>query len=209
MPYEVPAGWAWVRMGDITDIVSGVAKGRNLSRHKTIVLPYLRVANVQRGYLDLETIKEIVAKEEELERYRLQEGDLLLTEGGDADKLGRSAIWRGEIADCIHQNHIFRARPYGEELHAEWLQLCTNSQYGRNYFFGASKQTTNLASINMRQLRYFPIALPPQREQQHIIGKLLEMYTLCDQIIGQTTAAEQARERLLAAVLAGARNGVP
>jgi type I restriction enzyme S subunit len=114
-------------MESVADTVSGVAKGRNFRGRKTVVLPYLRVANVQAGYLDLELVKEIEALEDEAEMYRLQKGDLLLTEGGDWDKLGRSAIWKGQIENCIHQNHIYRARPFSTELSTIWLMLCTNS----------------------------------------------------------------------------------
>ena len=75
-----------------------------------LVLPYLRVANVQRGYLNLDVIKDIEIAKDEIERFELKERDLLITEGGDWDKVGRTAIWNSEIPQCIHQNHIFKAR---------------------------------------------------------------------------------------------------
>jgi type I restriction enzyme, S subunit len=200
-PFVLPDGWEWVRFGAIADTVSGVTKGRNLSKHETITLPYLRVANVQRGYLDLEVIKEIVVKVGELEKYHLEEGDLLLTEGGDADKLGRSAIWRGEIPNCIHQNHVYRARPIVHELKSEWLMLCTNSPYGRDYFLGASKQTTNLASINMTQLRNFPVILPPLSEQKRIVARVEALLRLCDDLAGRITLAKETGDGLKTAVL--------
>ena len=145
-------------------------------------MPYLRVANVQRGYLDLAEIKMVDVKTDEKHKYLLRNGDLLLTEGGDFDKLGRAAIWREQIPVCIHQNHIFRARPLGAAS-AEWLMLCTNSPYGRDYFLSSSKQTTNLASINSTQLKNCPIALPPIAEQQRILAKV-------DQLFAQTRALE-------------------
>ena len=141
-------------MDILSDIIGGVTKGRNLQKHKTIMAPYLRVANVQQGYLDLELIKEIEIREDELDKYRLENNDLLLTEGGDWDKLGRSAIWHNQVQDCVHQNHIFRARPFTEDVSTTWLMFCTNSEYGRKYFADSSKQTTNLASINLTQLRH-------------------------------------------------------
>ncbi len=90
----------------ISEIRSGVTLGRVLAG-KTVRLPYLRVANVQDGRLDLSRIKEIEVLESEAEKWKLSSGDLLLTEGGDWDKLGRCAVWREEIPNCIHQNHIF------------------------------------------------------------------------------------------------------
>ena len=201
VPFELPASWAWIKLDEIAEIAGGVAKGRNLSKSETIVLPYLRVANVQRGYLDLSKIKEIVIKVDEQEKYLLKDRDLLLTEGGDADKLGRSAIWREEIPNCIHQNHIFRARPYLSELASEWIMLCTNSRYGRDYFLSSAKQTTNLASINMTQLRNLPIVLPPLAEQKRIAAKVEALLELCDALAAEVAAAEEVRARLLQVVL--------
>ena len=88
---ELPEGWHWDTVGEIAEIIGGVTKGRKFSGQKTVMLPYLRVANVQRGRLDLDEMKEIELLENEIEKYRLQDGDVVLTEGGDWDKLGRSS----------------------------------------------------------------------------------------------------------------------
>jgi len=203
IPFAAPPGWAWAKMSELAHIVSGVTKGRNLTNQNTISVPYLRVANVQRGYLDLSEIKYIDIKADELDKYLLQDGDLLLTEGGDADKVGRSAIWRNEISGCIHQNHIFRARPVLQELSVDWLTLCTNSQYGRDYFLESSKQTTNLASINSTQLKNFPVPLPPLAEQKRIVAKVDELLARCAALERKLGQAQGAGRQLTAAVLQG------
>ena len=104
------ADWQQCSLETLADIRAGATLGRKLAG-ATIRVPYLRVANVQDGRLDLTDVKEIDIRPDELEKWRLQAGDLVLTEGGDFDKLGRGTIWRNEIVDCIHQNHIFRVRP--------------------------------------------------------------------------------------------------
>ena len=76
-------------LGDVAEIVSGVTKGRKLNGNKTRKIPYLAVINVQDRSLNLDLLKTIEATEGEIQRYKLQKGDLLLTEGGDPDKLGR------------------------------------------------------------------------------------------------------------------------
>ena len=199
--FEVPPNWLWTKLDNIVDVASGVTKGRKLSGIETVNLPYLRVANVQRGYLNLDVIKTIEVKTDEIAKYRLQNGDLLLTEGGDADKLGRSAIWRGQIKECIHQNHVFRARPLSKRLNAEWLMLCTNSYYGKDFFLAASKQTTNLASINMTQLRNFPVALPPISEQERILAEVDKLLAMCDKLAEQIQSFENIRSNLSDAML--------
>ena len=96
-----------VRLDEIADISGGITKGRDLSKQETIHLPYLRVANVQNGYLDLSQMKTIELKTSEMEKYLLCAGDVLYTEGGDRDKLGRGTVWNDEIPNCVHQNHVF------------------------------------------------------------------------------------------------------
>ena len=90
----------------------------------------------------------MLVSESEVKQYRLRDGDLLLTEGGDADKLGRGTVWRDEISPCLHQNHIFAVRPSQGVLHANFLASFVVSAQGKRFFLGAAKQTTNLASIN-------------------------------------------------------------
>ena len=141
--------------------MSGVTKGRKLAGKSTIFVPYMRVANVQDGYLDLTEIKDIEVLPSDIEKYALQKGDILLTEGGDPDKLGRGAVWNGQIPKCIHQNHIFRVRVNGEYLIPEYVSALIGSTYGKKYFLKSAKQTTGIASINSTQLKNFPVLIAP------------------------------------------------
>ena len=108
---KLPNGWRWVTLRELATIAGGVTKGQKRRPHERVrKVPYLRVANVQRGYLDLGEVKEIEANESEITALRLQPGDILFNEGGDRDKLGRGWVWSGELPECVHQNHVFRAR---------------------------------------------------------------------------------------------------
>lgn len=180
--FAAPDGWVWTHFDHVADLAGGVTKGRKLGGRDTARFPYLRVANVQRWRVDLDVMKEIEIPVDELSKYRLEPNDLLLTEGGDWDKLGRTAIWKGEIENCLHQNHVFRGRLYSTRLLPEWLMLVTNSLVGRRYFESASKKTTNLASINMTQLRGFPIPVPPYETQLSIIERTRQLLKRCDDL---------------------------
>jgi type I restriction enzyme, S subunit len=136
------------------------------------MLPYLRVANVQEGRLDLSEIKVVEALPADLEKYRLEPGDVLLTEGGDYDKLGRGALWEGQVNDCIHQNHIFRVRVDRQQLLPVFFANYLQTAYAKAYFLRCAKKTTNLATINMRQLRALPVPLPSIREQQEFVEEV-------------------------------------
>lgn len=172
-PATNPKGWAEsLVLGDIADIVSGVTIGRKLERKSTRTLPYLAVLNVQDRHLDLSVTKTTEATEEETQRYRLVRNDLLLTEGGDPDKLGRGTLWNDELPECIHQNHVFRVRLHSDQVTPLFLNWLIGSQRGKRYFLRSAKQTTGIASINMTQLRAFPLLLPPIPLQQEFACKV-------------------------------------
>ncbi|MHA8104646.1 restriction endonuclease subunit S [Aquirufa nivalisilvae] len=146
----------------VAEIASGLTKGKKYSGKSTRLVPYMRVANVQDGYLALDDIKDIEATEEEISRYKLEVNDLLLTEGGDPDKLGRGTLWKNQIKECIFQNHIFRVRIRDKYIiNPDFLAFQVSSLYGKNYFLKAAKQTSGIASINSTQLKAFPVYLPP------------------------------------------------
>lgn len=168
----VPESWRILPLDVVAFVQTGVAKGRKLKSEELIEVPYLRVANVQDGRLDLSEIKTIRIRSTELDRYLLQEGDVLLTEGGDFDKLGRGFIWRREIVDCIHQNHVFAVRVDRDMLLPEFFAYLAQSPYGKAYFLKVAHKTTNLACINTTKLKAFPVAFPCPAEQQEIVGIL-------------------------------------
>ena len=111
-PFGLPVGWEWVRFGDVALISSGVTLGRKTAMSNPVLLPYLRVANVQRWHVSLDSIKEVVIDRSELERFRLQSGDLLITEGGDWDKVGRTAVWRDELETCLRLRRSIAVRSH-------------------------------------------------------------------------------------------------
>lgn len=166
--YKFPKSWTPISIGNISEIRGGVTLGRKINRD-TIKVPYLRVANVQDGYFNLKLIKEVDIHPNEFEKWKLRKGDILLTEGGDWDKLGRGSVWNDEIPNCIHQNHIFRVRVNLNEFNSEFLSLLLRSSYGKTYFQNASKQTTNLATINSTQLKDFTVFCPSFAEQNEIV----------------------------------------
>lgn len=188
-PVTNSKGWAnTLSLGEVAEIVSGVTKGRSLDGKQTRSVPYLAVANVQDKALQLEPIKWIEATEDEIRRYRLQRNDLVLTEGGDPDKLGRGTIWDAELPECIHQNHIFRVRLTSEELEPRFLNWLIGSQRGKTYFLRSAKQTTGIASINMKQLRGFPLLIPPKPLQCEFVRSVAEIEKL------KTSACVAARK---------------
>ena len=107
---ELPEGWCWASVGQCADVQGGLQKSPARAPRKNHY-PYLRVANVLRGRLDLTDLSRFELTDEELNKLRLAIGDLLIVEGnGSLSEIGRSALWDGEVDDCVHQNHIIRCR---------------------------------------------------------------------------------------------------
>ena len=204
---ELPEGWAWATLGAIARLKGGITKGSKRSPKEVLrSVPYLRVANVQRGYIDLAEVKEIEATEGEIRELRLHLGDVLFNEGGDRDKLGRGWIWRGELPECIHQNYVFRARLLSSDLEAKFVSWYGNSE-GQRYFMDEGKQTTNLASINMTKLAALPIPMPPGHEQHRIVAELDRRMSIIDELETVVNANLKRAERLRQAILKRAFEG--
>ncbi|WP_082701600.1 restriction endonuclease subunit S [Novosphingobium sp. FSW06-99] len=168
----VPASWAITDLDNHAQVQTGAAKGRKFGDADTVEVPYLRVANVQDGHLDLREMKTIQIRRSEVERYRLHDGDVVLTEGGDFDKLGRGFIWRSELDLCVHQNHVFAVRPDPTVLIPEFFAYLAQSAYGKAYFLKVAHKTTNLACINSAKLKAFPVLIPPTLQEQREIADI-------------------------------------
>ena len=153
--------WPEKSLEGLADIVSGITKGRKTTEAELIEVPYMAVSNVKSGYIDWTTVKTILATKQEIEQYRLMPDDILMTEGGDPDKVGRGAIIKNPLENSIHQNHIFRVRLDESELLPAYFAEYLQHQKAKRYFLGCAKQTTGIASINMRQLRALPVLIPP------------------------------------------------
>ena len=202
---DVPAHWEVSRLKFVALVQTGVAKGKDNTGKATVDVPYLRVANVQDGYLNLEDVSTIEIPVTDLPRYELRAGDVLMNEGGDFDKLGRGHIWDGSIQPCIHQNHVFAVRPFG--ISPEWLNAVTGSAYAQFYFMSRSKQSTNLASISSTNIMELPIPIPPADEQRAILQSMTAKSAAIDDLIADarqsTRLLRERRTALIAAAVTG------
>lgn len=202
----VPAHWSVKRLKFLGDVRSGIAKGKDHGERDTILLPYLRVANVQDGYLDLTDVQEIEVGKHEVARFLLQPGDVLMNEGGDNDKLGRGAVWEGQIDPCVHQNHVFAVRLTDVSL-AAWVARFTSTDSARTYFFLRSKQSTNLASINQTNVRELPVPMPPDEERERILEEVERSASATAQLATHVTEhldrLREYRSSLISAAVTG------
>ncbi len=181
--------WPEKTLENMADIVSGITKGRKTAETDLQEVPYMAVSNVKDGYIDWTTVKTILATRQEIEQYRLMPDDILMTEGGDPDKVGRGAIIKVPLKNSIHQNHIFRVRLDEQEVLPSFFAEYLRHQKAKRYFLGCAKQTTGIASINMRQLRALPTLVPPLSLQKQFAA-------FVERVDRQKQVVQQSLEKL-------------
>lgn len=202
---QIPAHWDMTRLKFVARVQTGIALGKDYGGQATSEFPYLRVANVQDGFIDLSEVKTMAVPGREAASATLRRGDVLMNEGGDADKLGRGAIWNGSIDPCLHQNHVFALRPMS--VSSEWLSTWTGSEFAKAYFETRAKQSTNLASISSTNLLELPIVIPPDGEQQAIVEHIARETAKLDAVRAATERTIALLKERRAALIAAAVTG--
>ncbi len=194
------------RLKDIATIQTGLTLGKDYGAQELTSYPYLRVANVQMGRVDASTIAHVAVPEREAVRSTLRAGDVLMTEGGDIDKLGRGVVWDGQIEPCLHQNHVFAVR-CKDVILPEFLASWLSGPVAREYFYVTAKKTTNLASTNSTTLGKLPIVLPSLEDQARILRDVEDRTASMDVTIGKSEREilllREFRTRLVADVVTG------
>lgn len=193
---EIPKEWRKTQLRHCAAIKSGITLGKSYSKDTVLIeRPYLRVANVQGGYVDLNDLATIEVTPDEDLKYRLHSGDVLMTEGGDRDKLGRGCVWHGEIEPCLHQNHVFAVQTNETILLPEFLEYLTASDVGRSYFDVTAIKTTNLACTSSSKVLAFTIPLPPIEDQIEIVSFIKKRSLELNKLIMKKELLVQELER--------------
>lgn len=196
-----PEGYKLLPLAQLAEIRTGLAKGKP-SGSATIDLPYLSVANVKDGFLDLSEVKEITVERNRIQRYSLKSGDVLMTEGGDLDKLGRGTVWQAEIPLCLHQNHVFAVRTDIDLLDPWFLAAIARSVYGKSYFRKCAKRSSNLASINKAQVSAFLVPAAPIVEQRNWLQAYQEIRRQGDRLSERIGELRAVTKRIVEAEFA-------
>ena len=204
---DIPRHWEVRPLKAVCHIQSGITLGKDYAGQQLHEFPYLRVANVQAGYVKLSVVKTVRVPMPEAKRCFLEKGDVLMTEGGDPDKLGRGCVWEAQVAPCLHQNHIFAVRPDQSRLEPQFLAALMGTSYARAYFQSTAKQTTNLAATNKTKIGQLKVLLPTKHEQSTILVSLNEgvrpVSTAISRLEREIELLREYRTRLVADVVTG------
>ena len=198
----LPSHWNRTTIGKVAEVRGGIQKQPKRRPNKNPA-PFLRVANVLRGELLLDEVHHIELFDGELERYRLQAGDLLVVEGnGSPQQIGRAASWVDEIADCVHQNHLIRVRP-GPSLDPGYLALYWNAPHTASVLRDVASSTSGLYTLSTTKVKAIPIPLAPLPEQRRIaeeVDQQLEKHSRLEQSIRHALDRLRAVRRSVLAV---------
>ena len=187
----------------VADITSGFTKGRDLAGHDTVEVAYLTVVNVLEGRVDISDLSTADVKLHEVEHYGLREGDILMTEGGDRDKVGRGSIWLGQIPRVVCQNHIFRVRLNTDEVLPWFMHYLLQTYSAKRYFATRAKQSSNLCSINSREYRLFELPRMTAKQQEPWVERLRAADDMIAAAENQVTAGRRVKQSLLQNLLTG------
>ena len=167
VPFEIPKGWEWTRIGNIFNHTSGKQQS---SSNKGGGTPqkFITTSNLYWGHFILDNVKVMNFTVEEIKTCSATKGDLLVCEGGAG--YGRSAIWNEDYDICL-QNHVHRLRPCVSGI-CEYVY----------HFIYLLKESNNLASVgtampglSANRLKGLLLPFPPLSEQRRIVAKLAEL----------------------------------
>lgn len=203
---ELPGGWCWSSFDQIGDTQGGLQKSPARAAKRNHY-PYLRVANVQRGSLDLGELHRFELTEDELARLRLENGDILIVEGnGSRTEVGRCALWRGDVPDCVHQNHIIRVRPSVGVL-PQYVDVFLNSPIGQAAIQQVASSTSGLYTLSITKIERLPLALPPSREQEAIIEMVEDQLSIIEHLESDIDTKLKSAQSLRQSILRHAFTG--
>ncbi|EPB9885834.1 restriction endonuclease subunit S [Yersinia enterocolitica] len=204
-PFELPVGWEWCLIDDLALVTGGIQKQpkrRPVNNH----YPYLRVANVQRGYINIDSLERFELEDHELNSWSLKHGDMLIVEGnGSADEIGRCAIWEQPIDDCVYQNHLIRVRQYIDGSQ-HFISSYLNSPSGVKEMQKLAVTTSGLYNLSVGKIRNIMIPVPPIKEQEKILTQMDKFLIICDSLKSRLQSAQQTQLHLADALTDAALN---
>lgn len=204
---DLPDSWCATYLGNLSYVQGGIQKTPKRKPVKNFYR-YVTVANVYRGFLKLDQLSSFELSKNEFRQLKLQNNDLLIVEGnGSAKEIGRCAIWRDNVEDCVHQNHIIRSRPIKEVIENEYSLLFLNSNFGIKIMMDVASTTSGLFTLSVSKVNNLPIPVPPLEEQKEIVRQVEKLFALADKLEDHYKRAKEHVDKLSQSVLAKAFRG--
>lgn len=195
----LPTGWSWKRVDEVAEVKLG--KMRSPDSHSGAHMrPYLRVANVLEGKIDTSDVKAMNFTPDEVTKFELRSGDILLNEGQSIDLVGRPAIYRGEVPGACFQKTLIRVR-VRDFVDVEYALIVFRAYMRTGRFRASGVQTTNMAHLPLMRLVGIEFPVPPLEEQRRIVAKVGRMMKICDELEAKLRRAEDRAGKLVEAAV--------
>jgi type I restriction enzyme S subunit len=201
---ELPEGWIWASVEQLGIVQLGRQRSPK-NRSKDHPVQYLRAANVTENGLDLSDLYDMEFSPDEQQRYRLRNGDLVLSEAsGSADQVGKPAVWRDQLSNCCFQNTVIRLRPVLDI--SDYLLVCFLSYYTRGVFARAAGGV-GINHLSAERFSRVSVPLPPIEEQHRIVVETQRCLSISAELGSGLDAGLKRAERLRQAILKRAFEG--
>lgn len=201
-PYEPAEGWIWTTFSALPiEARVGLDRGK-AQQGSDLKFGYFKMNNIANyGGMDLTSLVRIDASNEEVQNFRLQQGDFLFNTRNSRELVGKTCIFRDFNSDVIlYNNNILRAK-FHHEVCPDFVDIWFRCSIGREMIENFKSNTTNVCAIYQGKLFSYPCPLPPHAEQHRIVAKVDELMALCDRLEASLTTSDQTRTRLLEATL--------
>ncbi|HFT9406504.1 TPA: restriction endonuclease subunit S [Escherichia coli] len=200
-PFELPQGWEWVRLGDFTNIIRGITfPGNEKSQFQAPgKIACLRTANVQEqiDWDDLIYISDSFVKRDD--QY-LQEHDIVMSMANSRELVGKVALASlPDNSKFTFGGFLSVLRPL--VVNEIYLMALLRCETYKSQLIESASQTTNIANISLAKLNPLPVCIPPAKEQIHIVKKMNELMSLCDQLEQQSLTSLDAHQQLVETLL--------
>ncbi|HEX5749815.1 MAG TPA: restriction endonuclease subunit S [Archangium sp.] len=195
----LPPQWAWTTLGTVAEVRLGKMLSPKAYEKGLAQLPYLRNENVRWGHIDFTDVKLMGFKSDELARYQVNDGDLLVCEGGEP---GRAAVFSGKSGQYMYQKALHRVRPRCDVVNTKFLQLFFQHGAGQ-----ASTSQTTIAHLPLEKMLALALPLPPRAEQERIVSEAERQFTRLDAGVAALKRVQAQLKRYRASVLKAACEG--
>ncbi len=192
--FEIPESWKWVRLDDLFEHKTGKTLN-GVNNKGNIIRKYITTSNLYWDFFDFDNVKEMRFTEDEIRKYSIKKGDLLVCEGGD---VGRAAIWNYDYSVC-YQNHVHRLRFYYPiNLRFYYFILFF---YKLSGYIESQAKGMGIQGLSSKRLGLFVFPLPPLKEQEEIVNKVESLLAKVTELENQITEREQLAKQLMQSIL--------
>ncbi|MBS1575067.1 MAG: restriction endonuclease subunit S [Bacteroidetes bacterium] len=199
---ELPEGWKWSTIGDVSKSVEYGSASKSKEQGK---IPVLRMGNIQNGRFEWDDLV-YTDDDDEINKYLLKKNDVLFNRTNSAELVGKTAIYKGE-QPAIFAGYLIRINIIEKLINADYLNYYLNTKAAKQYGNSVRSFGVNQSNINGTKLKTYPLPLPPLEEQNQIVQEIESRLSVTDKMEENITQSLQQAAALRQSILKKAFEG--